>query len=80
MLKTLGFIVVISLAIVITGCDSVHQTWHNVESPIHKWFDETLGIHDDEHTAKDEPIDMGIWAEDKEIVETEGTFPKIEEK
>ena len=80
MLKTFGFIIIIALAVVMTGCDSIHQTWHDVEAPIHKWFDETLGIHDDEHTAKDEPIDMGIWAEDKEIVETEGTFPKIEEK
>ena len=38
----------------------------------HDWF------------VADEPVehveDMGIWAEDKEIVATEGTFPKVTEK
>tara|TARA_B100001245_G_scaffold136354_1_gene101262 strand:- start:577 stop:855 length:279 start_codon:yes stop_codon:yes gene_type:complete len=72
--------VIIVSAFVLGGCDSVHRTWHNIESPIHKWFDEKLDIHHDEHTVKDEPIDMGIWAEDKEIVATDGTFPKVTEK
>ena len=49
--------VIIVSAFVLGGCDSVHRTWHNIESPIHKWFDEKLDIHHDEHTVKDEPID-----------------------
>ena len=42
---------------------------------LHDWYIEAM---------KDEPVehveDMGIWAEDKEIVATEGTFPKVTEK
>ena len=69
--------VIIVLAFILGGCDSVHKTWHNIEQPVHKWIDEKLDIHHDEHVEKEHTEDMGIWAEDKEIVATPGTFPKV---
>ena len=70
MLKTIGIITVFTLAVTISGCGQVHETWHDIERPVHKWIDNAFGIHADEHTVKDEPIDMGIWAEDKPILTT----------
>lgn len=42
------------LAITITGCEKAHT-----------WIDNTLGIHDEEHTTKEQKEPMGIWEEDK---------------
>jgi|TARA_Y100000758_G_C15892857_1_gene364784 hypothetical protein len=72
MLKTFGIITVFTLAVTMTGCGQVHETWHDIERPVHKWIDNAFGIHADEHThtVKDEPIDMGVWAEDKPILTT----------
>ena len=42
---------------------------------LHDWYIEAMKDDSVEHVE-----DMGIWAEDKEIVATEGTFPKVTEK